>query len=181
MSEDTSLTTGAPWHGTQMKPDIFEPVTAEWAGRAAKNTCYLFQRQQQTLFCDGYDRGYTINVSDPVAWVVAFSRQFWMNEVFGTLALRYYFNRDLTSYAVVAGTFKVGHGADRVTVGTFDGTYTTGGMKTGWMYLADDWYKEHGCYDYGQLTIRAYIVPVESGVPASIRFTYLSLAGWPRS
>lgn len=183
MSEDTSLTTGAPWHGTQMKPDIFEPFTAEWAGRAAKNQCWLFQRQQQTIFTEGADRQYAVPYSGGAYWGGGFQRRFWINEGIGTLMFRCYYTEHYVASGVLAATLRIGHGpvGDWSIAGTSDATWDSSGWKNLLIYLDPDWHKDSASLDHAWLSMLTYMEPLVPGEDCEMRFSYLSLTGFPRT
>lgn len=84
MSEHGSLTGNDTWYGTQMKPEVFEPFTAEWAGRLVHDADWLFQRQNRLIYSDGYDTQYYLQRTE-FSWALAEWRFFWLPEVFGTI------------------------------------------------------------------------------------------------
>lgn len=185
MSSDISLT-GEDWHGTQMKPDMFEPVTAEWAGRVSKNAGWLFARQQQTIFCDGLDRQfhYDVPYNQSFYFERVQTRMFWLNEVFGTAVVQYnlVFGDDV-DLVVVQATLFMGFGNQWQAVGTSDGTYTGGGWKSLTMLLDPDWHKDQNYLvrnkEYGRLIIRCALE--ESTVDEELVFQNLSLTMFPRT
>ena len=176
MSGDISLTSGA-FYGTQMKPDIFEPATAEWAGRAAMNAGWLFARQQQEVFAEGKHDAHSIEYSAAVTQQ-AFSRRFWLNEGCGTLVFRYNLtsNADL---AVVSATCQVGDDGGFAVIGTSDGgSHTTVGSWGNLTIRFDpDWNKTE-LTDYGWLTVRCYS---EGDTPRTVTFNYSALSAFPRT
>lgn len=178
MSDNISLTAES-WYGTQMKPDIFEPATAEWAGRTAKNAGWLFARQQQVLFDDGLDRAWSYtNQYLPFQWF--FRRRFWLNEIYGTFL--FHFNLEMsgdTDLAVVQGTLTEGYGNGWDVLGTCEGSYVSGGWKTLWIYTDPDWHKSTIDRDYGSLLIRCSLDGLAQGKEAIFR--YMSFTGFTRT
>ncbi|MBU8871389.1 MAG: hypothetical protein KOO60_11045 [Gemmatimonadales bacterium] len=181
MSSDISLT-GEDWHGTQMKPDIFEPVTAEWAGRVAKNAGWLFARQQQTIFADGADRSLRYDDQTPLFQVI-FNRRFWLNEVVGTFVLSFDLEYYETSPVVVQGTLFMGYGNGWLELGTCEGSYTTEGRKSLTIYLGRDWHKDQNYLvrnkEYGWLQVRCSTDGADPDKYAD--FKWFSLVGFPRT
>jgi hypothetical protein len=178
MSGNISLTTEDMFYGTQMKPDIYEPATAEWAGRTAMNTGWLFERQQQVIFGDGNDR--TLIFETPVVgFDQVFRRRFWLNEVAGTFYLLFHVDISATDL-VLAGTIRQGYGWGWTTVGTGVGTWTTSGWKSLTIYTDPDWHKDapgHELERYGELNLRGIVTP--SG--GDVRFRWFALSALPRS
>lgn len=172
MSENISLTAEG-YHGTQMKPDMFEAATAEWAGRVAKNAGWLFAHQQQVLFNDGSGR---LQIFDEYysSFYQLFGRRFWFNEVFGTAIFR--FNISLhedTDLLVVQGTLAFGG-----VIGTCEGSYVSGGWKTLTMYLDPDWHNGTVNTGYANLVVRCSIWGL---LTKEAIFSYCSLTGMPRT
>jgi hypothetical protein len=178
MSGNISLTADG-WHGTQMKPDLFEPVTAEWAGRAAMNAGWLFARQQQAIFTEGQERQHVFE-TPAFMFQQVFRRRFWLNEGLGTFKLTFCANVGAPEL-ILSGTLTQGFAHGWADVGTCDGTYTTSGWKALTIYTDPDWHKDAGV---GGTNFRNYAQLFLWGrVTAGYQVTLhrFSLSGVPRS
>ena len=186
MSSDISLTTGS-WYGTQMKPDLFDPATAEWAGRVAEDAAWLFARQGQTIFVEGLNEGFTV-VYDlyhtPSTGEVVLLRDFWLNESAGTLVHRFQINFDgaYTDLVVFAATLWVGKGGGWRRIGTTDWATTTSSAPTPvtiTMNLDPDWYYTN-VFDYARYSLQMRAQGVEDHTNA-VDFVYNRLYTNPRT
>uniref|UniRef100_A0A6M3IVL5 Uncharacterized protein n=2 Tax=viral metagenome TaxID=1070528 RepID=A0A6M3IVL5_9ZZZZ len=179
MSEDFDLdvtNTAGSWYGTQMKPEIFEPFTAEWGGRIAKNAGWLFARQDEVIFAEGRERSRDFAPSQTIFYDL-FTYHLWVKDVHGTFTFRYYvdpYNADLvrTKAQLISG-------------GNVIGTQAATGHHTGeeWASLviipARDWYRL-GTRSAGKLTLQAYAEPTVSGGWGAY-FTLCSFSATPRT
>lgn len=163
MSEDFDLdvtNTAGSWYGTQMKPEIFEPFTAEWGGRVAKNAGWLFARQQQHIFSRSENSHFIYPwTSDHFHKI--FSQRFWLPEVVGTLKYGFYLqfiDNGLgdANLLVVNATLWNGYGNGYSWLGATEATYTTDGDKVLTLTFDPNW--SHGnIRKYAWLRVYAYI------------------------
>jgi hypothetical protein len=129
MSEHGSLTGNDTWYGTQMKPEMFEPFTAEWGGRLVHDTDWLFQRQMRLIYSDGYNREYAFQQTG-FAWNFMEIRYFWLPEVFGTFTWAAYLRNPESSqdaatlFAVAATLWTYALGGYDVIATTVGATWT---------------------------------------------------------
>ena len=174
MSGNISLTSEV-WHGTQMKPDMYEPATSEWAVRAAQNAGWLFERQQQVIFGEGLERWYQIE-TPAMTYEQLFRRRFWLNEVFGMFYFRFYFEL-LGAESYVAATMSYGwdHTA-WAPIGTADATYSSSGWKTLTVYAYRIGWKSN-LNQYGQFTVNVANKLEED----TTNLRYCSLSALPRT
>ena len=174
MSQNISLT-AENWYGTQMKPDIYEPATAEWAGRGAMNAGWLFYRQQQALFSESKLDRYYIETPEETFQQV-FQRRFWLNELFGEFVLITLLAVEAAE-TVLSGTLSFGFAnTAKYPIGAFDGTYTTSGWKGLYLYVDEpNGWRIHE-EAYGQLCLYAK----NTGGGKSCRLSYCSFTGLPR-
>lgn len=177
MSEHIKLTGGvASLCGTQMKPELFEPATAEWAGRVAKNAEWLFPRQQQVLF--SHAKSQEMHVDLNPWWTQLSNHRFWMNEVFGTFALRFYLSIVVANDVVIAGSLFMGRDETWTLAGGDEATYTSGGWKTLSILPGPDWNMDDSVGSwYGWLRLRGY----SDDDDVNADFSFLSLTGLPRT
>jgi len=175
---DVANTAGS-WYGTQMKPDIFEPATAEWAGRAAKNTGWLFARQGQTIFARGNESSFIYD-DEYLPFQEALRCKFWLNEVWGTFTFRFCLELSAaTDLLVVRGTIRQDFGGVFFSnLGTFEGSHTTEGWKKHLVYANPDWFKDSS-QSIGDFRLSCSLNGLSTGKEA--RFAYISLAGFPRT
>lgn len=174
MSGHISLTAENTFYGTQMKPDIYEPATAEWAGRAAMNAGWLFERQQQVLFSESKLESYHVETPEETLQQV-FRRRFWLNEMFGTYSLRT--NLTVPIEVVLSATLSYGF-ANMVwlPIGTAEGTYVSSGWKALAIHATEPngWRTQNRAY--GELCLYARVKST-----TTCRLNYCSFLGLPRS
>lgn len=173
MADDIGLT-GENWYGTQMKPDLWEPATAEWAGRLAMNAGWLFEQQQQTIWGEDEQREHVLETGDD-QFHQAFYRRFWLNEVIGTVRFRFYLVRELET-VIRATLYHGASGQDGV-----EATYTTDGDKALTFELDEDWYiSQVDPPEFNFASLRVHIRMPDAEPPPNAWFTRMRLEGHPR-
>jgi hypothetical protein len=179
MSDNTSLTSEA-YYGTQMKPDAYEPATAEWFGRLTADQCWTFARQQQVLFVDPLHRTYDLLPPYEDVFYTIFERNVWLNEVFGTLGFTFNFYKTTVEDTAVAITATLTLRGPDTVIGTAEGTYTTAGWKSLTIPLDADWHKTD-LDNYGRLRVHACGYDTDPlGTVTLVRLNYCQLRGLPR-